>query len=176
MNLDDERAAIADPAIPAAPPAGRSLIDRIRERHERRDPTLDLAIPRWGGDVVVRFGRLPIKAVTASARRKAPAQANAELLVAACREILVRDEDGDLQPAASADDIDAPVRFDGRLADLFDLRGAETPRAIALAMYADTVAVGAHAKRVFDWQTGADLDESTVEEVDDLAGEAEAAT
>lgn len=165
-----------DSAIPDKPAPGRSLVDRIRERHESRNQTLDLPIPEWGGDVVVRYGRLAPKALQAAAKRKGARASNAELLVAACREVLIRDdESGELVPAREADGQPGPIRFDGRLADLFAIQ-ADTQRDVVIRMYADDIAVGAHAKRVFDWQTGADLDDVEVEEVEDDAGEADAAT
>jgi hypothetical protein len=153
----------------------RSLVDTIRARHEGKSPTLDLPIPRWEGDVIVRFKRIPVKAIQASTRRKAAAAMNAVLLAAACEEVFLVDDDGSLRPAREGDGLPAAIRFDGRLADLFQL-SADTPEQIVIAMYADDVALGAHAKRVFDWQTGVDLEDLTMEEVDGLAGEADAAT
>jgi len=162
------------------PVAGRSLVDRIRERHAHANPHIDLSIPRWGGDIVARMDRIPARALKqVGHRRSTPLTANAGLLAAACREILIRDEHGDLHPASEADGQPGTVRFDGRLADMFGLGDAGSPGEIVLRMYGDNVAVHAHAKKVYDWQTGADLDEMPDEDVDDEVdrlGEAPAAT
>lgn len=180
MSVDDMAPAVPgddfeDLGAQAAAPAS-SVVDRIRKRHETRSRTLDLAIPQWDGDVVVRYGRLPKKSIIDAGRRKGNASlSNAKLLVDACQEVFVRDDDGRLRPAREADGGPGPIRFDGRLADLFGIR-ADTPADVVLRMYADDIAVGAHAKRLYDWQTGADLDELEPEEVDELAGEADAAT
>lgn len=171
-----ERAAVPA-AADALAPSARSVVDKIRKAHEQRDPTLDLSIPEWDGNVVVRFRRLPKSALTAAGRAKKAEASNARVLAAACQEVFIRDPDtGTLTPAREADGVEGAIRFDGRLADMFQLHG-ETPLEIARAMYADDVALGAHAKRLIDWQTGANLDELPDEDLDELAsGEVSAAT
>lgn len=151
-------------------PSARSLVDRIRKEHDKRDPTYDLSIPRWDGNVVARYRRISKPALLAASRAKRAEATNARLLVAACEEVFIRDESGRLIPAREADGLPGEIKFDGRLADLFGLR-AETPELIVRAMYADDVALGAQATRLLNWQTGADLDDASLEEVDDLAGE-----
>lgn len=151
---------------------GRSTIDRIRQRHARRVQHIDLAIPDWDGDVVVRFGRVPKKVLIAAGKRKGNVtRTNAQILANSCAEVFVRNEAGDLEPASNADEGAGPVRFDGRLAELFSL-GADAvePADIVVRMYGDDVAIGAHVKRVIDWQTGADLDELSPEEVEEETG------
>lgn len=176
-NVLDHATEAGDHAAPdLTPPVGRSLVDRIRERHAQRKPYIERPIPQWDGDVVVRYGRIPKKVIAQATKRRLSALAsNAELLVAACQEVFVRDDAGDLRPASEADGMPAPVRFDGRLAELFDLRGA-APRDIAIAMYGDDLAIGKDAQRILDWQTGGDLDDLDVEEVEDDLGEVPAAT
>jgi len=151
--------------------AGSSVVDRIRERHAKRSRHVDLAIPDWDGDVVVRYRRVSRKAIVAAQQTRNAAVGNARVLSSSCVEVFVRDPDtGDLAPASKGDGHPGAVRFDGRLADMFALPG-DTPEQIARAIYADDVALGAHAQRLLNWQTGAELDESTSEELEDLAGE-----
>lgn len=169
----DELAEAVETTQPAASHA-RSLVERIRQRNEAKERRLHRPIPRWDGDVVVRYGRVGKKIIGLVADKPATI-ANAELLVASCVEVFVRDEEGRLQPAAAADGMPGAVRFDGRLSDLFELN-ADTPVKVVLAMYGDDVAIGADARRVMAWQTGADLDDFGPEEIDELAGEADAAT
>lgn len=155
---------------------GRSLAQRIKARHERRSRHLDLPLPEYDGDVVVRYRRIDPKTLRQAAKAKGPRAGNARLLVAACHEVLLRDDEGRLHPASEEDGLDAPVRFDGRLADMFEMQGATDPIDICIRMYADDVALAAHAKALYDWQTGEDLREIDDEEVDELVGEAPAAT
>lgn len=174
-DLIDDGATLA--VATTDPSVGRSLVDRIRQRHAGKRRHLDRPIPRWEGDVVVRYGPVDKKVLVGLSKRKASATAaNADLLVHSCLEVLIRDEDGELQPASIADDGTAPIRFDGRLADLFELPNAPTPRDIVIRMYADTVALGRDAQRILAWQTGEDLDDLDEEEVEDDLGEADAAT
>jgi hypothetical protein len=157
-----------EPRLPEpGKPVGRSLVDRARERHERRSDYLDLPIPEWDGDVVVRFERIPRKTIVQAQNMRNARASNAQLLVDACREILVRDDDGTLHPASEGDGIASPVRFDARLAEMFGLR-ADNPRQIVAAMYADDIAIAHHGKRVYEWQTGEDLD---LVEPDELEGD-----
>lgn len=178
-TLEQDTTPVSGGTVPAA--AGRSIIDRVRERHEQREDYLELPIPAWvvrrgePSDVHVRFHRIARKTMRNLLRRK---QQNdvvfaADLLVAACDEVFVRDDNGNLQPASVGDGLDEPVRFDGRLADMFALSPSETQRDIVLRIFGDNEAAVLYAAdRIFNWQTGAELDNATSEEVDDLAGEA----
>lgn len=171
-------AGVLDPAVPPEDeaPQGRSVVDVVRDRHKNKVRHLDRPIPRWDNDVIVRYGRVPKHAMLAATRgRKTAAASNADMLEAACIEIFVLDDDGDLRPVSDGDGQPGPVRFDGRLADLFELKG-QTPRDFVLRMYADEVAVGRDAQRVFAWQTGEDLEDFGPEEVEDEVGEEDAAT
>jgi hypothetical protein len=163
------------PPEPLAAGGVRSLIDELRDKNARRqEPTFDRAIPNeWKGRVVVRYGRVTRKVLVHAGR--AGNNGDVDLLIAACREVFVRDADGHLSPVREADGLPAPVRFDGRLADLFELKASDQ-RHIVKAMFKDAVAITAAAKAVIDWQTGANLDELSDEEVEELVGEEDAAT
>lgn len=176
LDIGGSEDALEDVRNPTDFAPGRSTVDRIRQRHARRRRYIDLPIPEWDGDVVVRYGRVPKKALIAAGRRNAnAARSNAQLLVAACEAIFVLNEDGRLEPAAEADGQGGVVRFDGRLADLFEISATE-PVDVCVRMYADDIAIGRHAQRIFAWQTGEDLDSLAPEEVEDDAGEVNAAT
>jgi hypothetical protein len=162
---------------PTTTAVGESIADRVRRRHLAAARTKDLAVPRFEGDVVVRFKVLPTRELLRVTRgKKTPLAANADLLVAACEEVFfVDDTDGTLRPVRLEDNGPGPVRFDGRLADIVGLTG-DTPRDFVIRLYAEDTALHGHAQALMAWMTGKDLDEVAVEEVDDLAGEAEAAT
>lgn len=155
--------------------AALSRIEEIAQRNAHAKKHLDRAIPvEWGGNVVVRFGRVSKRTLMEAARGERRADIN--FLIQACKEVFVRGENGDLIPCRDADGGEAPVRFDGRLADMFHLNGAETPQKIVLRMYGNELAITAAAKAVYEWQTGQNLDELDPEEVEDLVGEEDAAT
>lgn len=165
---------VADPDTRPLSVVGESLADRIRRRHLGAR-TKDLAVPRYQGDIVARFKVLPTRELLRVGRGKTALISNADLLVAACQEVLFLDEDGSLHPAAEDDGGPGPVRFDGRLADLMQL-AADTPRDVVLRLYAEDAAIHGHADVLMAWMTGKDLDTVSAEEVEDLAGEVPAAT
>ncbi|MEH3055493.1 MAG: hypothetical protein PGN13_16065 [Patulibacter minatonensis] len=159
--------------------AGRSLVSIAKEAAARADH-FDMSIPRFDGAVVVRYKRISTKSMKAAGGKGKSARAsNAKLLADACLEVFVR-VDGELRSIAEDEGLPNPVRYDGNLADLFELRG-EQPAEIVFGMYRDEVALGDNAKRLYDWQVGADLDDlgdapDDEEEIDDLVGEEDAAT
>ena len=174
--LDD----VDGPAIGGTRPASGSRAEQLREKHAKRKKVLKRAIPEYDGDVVVHYKRLGKKQLTEITNRTRTAAAqNAEILATACKEVFIRDlKTGKLIPAREDIDITEPVRFDGHLADMFGKK-ADSPGQIVTVMYADAVAIAAHAKAVYDWQTGEGLegaDGLDDEEAEDLLGEADAAT
>lgn len=161
---------------PVSAGPGESIADRIRRRHLSGVRTKDLAVPRFEGDIVIRYKVLPSRTLLQITRgKKTPLASNADLLVAACQEVFFLDDDGTLVPVSDEDHGTGPVRFDGRLADIVGLQ-AEQPRDVVIRLFAEDAAIGGTADRLVKWMTGQDLDDVPVEEVDDLAGEAQAAT
>lgn len=156
--------------------AARSLVDRLAEKNAHSKKHLDRAIPvEWDGRVVVRFGRVSRKTLIRSAQRDRGS--DIQLVAEACREVFVKDDEGQLQPLREVDGGEQPVRFDGRLADMFKLGDkADTPQKIVLRMYGNEIAITAAAIAVYEWQTGSNLDQVDLEEVEDMLGEDEAAT
>lgn len=166
------------PAVPEVEnpmePEPRSVIERIRAKKAKRVPTLDMPIPAWNGTVIGRYRKLTPKQVADASRSDKSVIVNARVLAWACLEVLAVDpETGDVVPVVDLleDANPAPVRFDGRLADAFEV-GGERPDQIVRAMFEDDLAVAHHAKRLLNWQTGEDLDRVSEEDLEDLAGEA----
>lgn len=162
-----------EPAPETAPV--RSLVDRLAQENAHAKKHLDRVIPvEWKGQVVVRFGRVSKRTLVQAAQRERGS--DIQLVLEACKEVFVKGEDGELVPCREYDGAEAPVRFDGRLADMFKLQKADTPHKIVLRMYGNEVAVTAAAIAVYQWQTGSNLDGVDLEEVEELLGEEEAAT
>jgi hypothetical protein len=131
----------------------------IRRRHEElsADRTLDKPIPGYGGRIVMRFGPVPwatITRVQALATRMDRdganvLQANSDVLIAACREVLV---DGE-----SPDPSGEPVRVDVHLAELL---GSETTTARETLrwLFPHEIAISAMAGEVLEWTQSASAD------------------
>lgn len=153
-----------------------SRIEEIAQKNAHAKKHLDRAIPvEWGGNVVVRFGRVSRKTLLKLARGEQ--RADIQFVLEACREVFVKGENGDLLPVREAVGTDRAVKFDGHLADLFNLgEKANSPQKILLLMYKDEIAVSAAAAAVYEWQTGTNLDELEGEEVDELLDPEDAAT
>jgi hypothetical protein len=153
----------------------RSHLDFLRARHTElaRDRTLDLDVPGYQGRLVVRYGAVPYATVARSARvlsepgasADAMFASSADTLIAACREVLYRGEDGELEAIGP----DAPYRYDQKLADLL---GSATTTARQLVHWlfggdeAAKVRIGSQAGELVGWLQ--DVDSETTEA---LAGE-----
>lgn len=153
----------------------RSLIEDIKARNAGGLKPLYLPIPRWNGDVVVQYGKVPPKALLATigTRNKSARASNADLLAVSCVEVFVVDpETGDRTSIGDA----GPVRFDSDLAEMFDLGEVPERRDVVLRMYADDTAIGHHAQKIIRWQTGENLEQATPEEIEETLGEEDAET
>ena len=158
---------VTDPRVPAP----RSVVEQIKAKKAARDPKLELPIPAWGGSLYVAYRRLSPKQVSQASSSGKPQVVNARILALACIEVFAIDpETGDRTPVRELLGDSAPVRFDGRLADAFDVKG-ERPDQIVRNFYEDDLALAAHAQRLLKWQTGEDLDRVSEEELEELAGE-----
>jgi len=137
--------------------AGASHLDWLRARHDAisADHTLDVEVPGYQGRLVVRYGRVPVSAIARAQDMMAkPGRdgegmlfGNVDFLVAACREVLVRNDDGELEPI---DPSGEPRRFDPELARLL---GSETTTARATVrwLFANDPAVMVQAGEVMQW-------------------------
>lgn len=148
--------------------AGASHLDFLRARHAAiaADRHLDLDVPGYQGRLVVRYGRVPWVAIAHAQELIAkPGRdgegsllAQADFLIAACREILVRDDAGELAPI---DPSGAPRRFDAELGVLFET-DATTARAVIRYVFANDPALAVQAGEVMEW---------TIRNEDDVADE-----
>lgn len=143
------------------------LLARLRAMREvaLADRTLDLPVPGYHGELVARFGPLPevdwrrfVK--QANTDTSETVDAERDLLIKACREILVRHDDGTLGPIGSPDE--PPVRFDERLGPLLGYE-ATTAREALLGLVGAPqaqAAVSTMAGALVTWLSGA-RDEAT---------------
>lgn len=116
---------------------------------------MDLPVPGYAGRLVVRYGRVPVSAIArAQELMQKPGRdgegmllGNVDFLVAACREVLVRDDDGELK---SPDPSGEPRRFDPELAALL---GSETTTARGTVrwLFSNDPAVMVQAGEVMQW-------------------------
>lgn len=155
-----------------ADPTRESVLDGIRrsraehagERHH------DIDLPGYGGRVVLRFGPIVWDTVDQIAERSQKARksprrevnAQADFLIAACREVLVR---VGAELASIADD--GPVRFDAGLAEALGLPegSAASARSVLFEAFAlanaPDIAIAAVAVELQGWmaETDAEIDE-----------------
>jgi len=151
---------------------GASHLAWLRTRHDAltADRHLDLEVPGYEGRLVMRFGPVPWSAIAktqALANRedrdgRALATANMDVLIAACREVLFRDEAGDLIPV---DPDGEPRRLDPELATLLGLE-ATSARDTLRWIFPSDVAIAVAAGELLTWTQR--MDTETAEE---LAGE-----
>jgi hypothetical protein len=144
--------------------AGASHLDWLRARHEAitADRTLDLEVPGYQGRLVVRYGRVPWATIARAQDQLAnPGRdgqgtlfAQIDFIIAACREVLVRDAGGELVPV---DPSGKTRRFDADLAHLF---GAEvnTARETVRYVFGNDPAVATHAGELLSWTVDTDAD------------------
>lgn len=145
-----------------------SHLDWLRARRTALtgDRTTDMDVPGYHGRLVVRYAPVPWKVVAkmqALTDRPDPdgarlLNANCDVLIAACREVLYRDDDGEL---ASVDPTGDTRGFDPRLAELLGIE-ADTAREVVRGVFPSYTALAIQAGEVFDWTQTAD------EEADDV--------
>jgi hypothetical protein len=148
--------------------AGASHLSWLRTRHDAltADRTLDYEVPGYDGRLVLRFAPVPWSAIAktqALATRgedrdgRALAAANMDVLIAACREVMFRDDAGDL---ASVDPSGEPHGLDAGLGALL---GQEftTARAALRWFFRDSdVAIAVAAGEVLTWTQRMDAETS----------------
>jgi len=144
--------------------AGASHLDFLRARHAAltKDRTLDLEVPGYAHRLVIRYGRVPWSVVGRAQElfanpgpdHEGTLLAQVDFLVAACREVLVRDDDGTLK---SIDPSGEPRRFDPTLAELlrFDTK---TAREVVRELFRNDPAVAVQAGEVMSWSVNAEED------------------
>lgn len=167
MTLRVEQLPDTAPA-PSTNGAGRSVVDRIRARHEASQgaKTIDLPVPGYEpekgkpSDLGVRYRPLRpedlarLEKVAVDTQVETRIKLHIDSLIAACECILIRNERGEFTPLL----IDGePVYFDDRLAGWFG-EELDTAREIVLTVFSTLpeAYVGAiqHAEKIQDWMNG----------------------
>lgn len=155
-----------------------SVLDLIHERREQlaAERTLDLLVPGHDGNLAVRYHAEPLEELTdefrkAQRKRDTDPLAGTDILVRLCETILIRNEEGDLQPlavyASAAGRIDEdlqeaednPIGFDIRLARLGLIpEHVESARQIVKAFFspedAQVLAPASHIQSLQLWLQG----------------------
>jgi hypothetical protein len=157
--------------------APSSLLDTLRAKREERaaERHFDIELPGYDGLLVLRCGPIPGRTLTLlrerSERSKSPERdfnLNADTLIAACREVLGREQRS--HPLRVLPDADGePVRIDERLADLLQLP-ATSARDVLRCLFENAnspeVAVAYQAGLYMEWAA------SSLDELDEeLLGE-----
>jgi hypothetical protein len=154
--------------------AGASHLDWLRARHEviSADRHLDLDVPGYQGRLVIRYGAVPWSVISKAQDKIAkPGRdgegsllAQVDFLIAACREVLVRESDSAGEPEPIDPNGDTR-RFDPELAALLN-SGTSNARALVRWLFANDPAVAVQAGEVMSWSIDTDADVT-----DDLMGE-----
>jgi hypothetical protein len=156
------------------PPPGSVLaaLQAQRAEHQAVQRVYDLAVPGYRGLLVLRLGPVPASQLSRIMDRattgKSPERsfnANADLLVAACTEVLARARTSDpFVPLLGRDD--EPVKLDARLAELLQLpetRARGLVRALFEGANSPDMALATAAGEYAEWASGAaeeELEES----------------
>jgi hypothetical protein len=143
----------------------------VRERHAA-ERQFDLEVPGWLGLLALRLGPIPGaqmarigERATSSHSPERAFNANADMLIAACRAVLGRARRDDPWTPL-LDDESEPVRLDERLSLVLGLeatRAREVVRELYSKANAPDLAVGGSATEYVEWAT------STNEDLDEVA-------
>lgn len=150
-----------------AAPAPGSLLDRLRRRavSVQRERRLELAVPGWQGELVLRFRPLDVAAIErfAQAREQrggvSGVSESIEALATCCVAVLGRDGDRLTELA----DERGPVGVGPRLAVLLGHPGADetfSVREVVLWLFGGNgFALGAYVDRLVEWMADPDANE-----------------
>lgn len=177
----------ADESMQVAPTQRRGLEERLRRRREAigaQDRSIDLDVPGYGGDLLVRYGMIEggwdvIKKigerVQKSKNPRAELLAACDTLVFACKGIYVRQDSGAIEPlddpaAEAAPTFGEPDRIGSVLG--FSSRDAQqnpiTARQCVLRMFNNELAVQAQYVELSQW-----LQDANTEDDGEFLGESE---
>lgn len=144
---------------------GGSHLDWLRARHAalKEDRTIDKPVPGYEDRLVVRYGPVPWSVMgklqgVAAATNPNPTMldaANTDVVIAACRDVLVRDDAGELEGVNP----DGPVQFGPELAALLGAE-ATTARGVVEWMFPSEWAVASHAGELVNWTRDADREDN----------------
>ena len=144
-----------------------SVLDRIRRRRQELsgERHIDIDLPGYGGDVVIRFGPVAWEAIDAIRERVQSGKgsrrlldAQSDLVIGACIEINFRVGD-ELVPILEGEQ----VRFDQRLVDALGLdESATSARAVLLQAFglanAPEIALVGVAVQLMEWMAETDVE------------------
>lgn len=161
--------ASSEPDLPPQEPNGEapsSLIAGLREQHRRiaQRKTVLLELPLWEGKLAARYRYLDERSLQRILRLAGSSnndphvllQANTDLLVGACDELLARRDDGE-EWGPIFDD--GPVRYEKRLTDALHLElETDTARSVVHVLFGGrtrgAMAIGAHVQQLIEWLQG----------------------
>jgi hypothetical protein len=139
--------------------ARATLLNQLRGKREelKGDHYLDLDIPGYDGMLVGRFRPFPIEKSERKMREfqklmgKQPMllKAACDTLIDACEQIMVRKEAG-AEPVPIDPDVDPPIAFDSRAADLFGFQ-ANTARQVVIGLFPTEQSIVAINVEVSRW-------------------------
>jgi hypothetical protein len=159
------------------PDRSRSVLDSLRaqRREHVAKRTIELEVPGWQGHLALRLGPVPgrhldriVERQTTSKSPERTFNTNADLLIAACVEVLGR-EQADQEWVLLTDEEGEPLRLDLRLAAAMKLE-ADRARAVVRELYANAnapeMAVNQACIEYIAWATSAneELDEELLGE------------
>lgn len=167
------------------PRQSNSLLDQLRARRDdiAAEQTVDLPVPGYRSKLALRCGPVESRQLAALARRmvnsKAPDReltSNMDTLILACREIVVRESEGEEWRSMSELDGGEPVGIEERLVDLLKLTPETvTSRELLRSLFAlapsPELAINVMAGEYVDWARAADEDVDTA-----FVGESPSAT
>lgn len=142
--MDEQETEIIEPRSNGTAPAA-TLLESLRERRTlaANDRTHDVLVPRYGGRVALRCG--PVSGQTQARLLERTRESkdpdrdfnlNADWLIAACREVMVRDSYHEPWQSLGALNGGEPVKLDETLAELLALEpAAKTAREVLRALF-----------------------------------------
>lgn len=148
-----------DPQGNGAEGARATLLNQLRGKREelKEDHYLDLDIPGYDGMLVGRFRPFPIEKSEKKMREfqklagKAPMllKAACDTLIDACEQLMIRKEAG-TEPVPIDPDVDPPIAFDSRAAELFGFP-AQTARQVVIGLFPTEQSIVALNVEVSRW-------------------------
>lgn len=174
VNDDQPLEQAAAPASTAAAPG--SPLDRVRRRYQQRRTELHLDLPvpgaTWGGDLIARVRVLDERTTRAISERAGDEglEQTADIVAASVAGLLVRAEDGALEPLLDEDG--EPVAFDERFGDAIGVPACDSPRRAVFLAFSEgspasvnVLALGSFVDRIGRWlaDTSVEIEGAIVE-------------
>lgn len=144
-------------------PAG-SILDQLRDKRRAlsQDKTKVIDVAGYGGQLAVEYGRMDYDELSPLLNKMAKVKSSqaelnimTDVLVRACRSVLVRPEDGGKLTALNEvvpEFGDDPVRYDKRLAEACELKvDATRARLICQGLFNNDLALVAHSNELIEW-------------------------